>query len=90
VPMAIHPMRGTLAPCCARAASGYDAAATPSSDMNSRRLIAFPGTRQIWLSTRAIRTGNGDQRNGAQWSIRAAAIVNRLTEVGHQRLYRTF
>jgi hypothetical protein len=35
-------MRGTLAACCARPASGHDAAAPPSSDMNSRRLLPSP------------------------------------------------
>ena len=37
------PIRRTRSPCCARAATGH-AAAPPSSDMNSRRLIHYPST----------------------------------------------
>jgi hypothetical protein len=37
--------------------------------MNSRRFIASPkprDPRHIWLSTQAIKTGNGIERNGEQ------------------------
>src|SRR6266511_3086341 len=36
------PMRRTRSPCCARAASGHEAAAPAMVVMNSRRLMAFP------------------------------------------------
>jgi hypothetical protein len=36
---------GIRSPCCARAASGYAAAAPASSDMNSRRLMLISPLR---------------------------------------------
>jgi uncharacterized protein YchJ len=41
------PMRRIRSPCCARAASGQDAAAPPMSVMNLRRFIAFVLTASV-------------------------------------------
>src|SRR5262249_40137918 len=46
-----NPIVGSLADCCARAASGHDAAATPSSLMNARRFITrSPRRRAVGLT----------------------------------------
>jgi hypothetical protein len=40
-------MIGGFADCCARVLSGQPATAPPRSVMNSRRLIASPGARDV-------------------------------------------
>jgi hypothetical protein len=72
------PTRGTLADCCARAASGNDTAAPPRAPRNSRRLMSAPrlGTRHRTGSNECFDRG----RNGI------AAAIGTLDDVERRRV----
>jgi hypothetical protein len=54
-----RPIRGTLAGCCARAASGH---APPRSVMNSRRFIGSPHGRPVGPESRWARSAPPTER----------------------------
>src|SRR5215467_6056292 len=60
--MAIHPIRGIVAACGARATSGHAAAAPPRSAMNSRRLLSNIGLPPAWHRQPVYLTLNLPQR----------------------------
>jgi hypothetical protein len=75
------PMRRIRSPCCARATSGNDTVAPPSSVMNSRRLIgsppAFTAGRQALGSLRApLLKPRSDQRISLTSIVLDAARIN--------------
>ena len=59
VPPPRNPMRRIPSACCARAATGHDAAAPPSNVMNSRRLTRSPRLR--------ARAGSAGLLSQASW-----------------------
>src|SRR5262249_32857622 len=59
VPAPKSPTVGSLADCCADAASGHDATALPNSDIKSRRLIASPRGQDRGIVAAQMRVGKG-------------------------------